>query len=1606
MTKIFLRELREMFKNKLFILLLVVGVSAVSLFVFKVYTAGSVASEAGEEMVKNVEITTDNKEQAVGMVDNSGKAVIKNDIQNEGKKKNKKNENDKDDENKRDKEVEIVKGKEVVKGEILVKYKSSSSKFAQENKDIALEGNGEVKVKNSIDNAKISVVKIGENETIESIMAKLKQDPDVEYVEPNYLYEVYDINSNDTDNDKLWGLHNSGQVIYGTEGTEDADIDFPEAMEIYNNNGSPIVAVIDTGVMYDHPDLQDNMVSGNGQDFANGDGDAYPKLGDSHGTHVAGTIAATYSNGEGITGVSPDAKIMALNACRYDDCKPGAIGYLSTAAIVESIGYAADNGARVINASFGGGGQSTSIYDAIEYFGTKGGLFIAAAGNGGTDQIGDDNDTAPQYPASYDLDNIIAIAATDNRDGLAIFSNYGIDSVDVGAPGVGIYSTVIEASHNWEEILDEEFEEGLSQYVQVPADSWRVLDDSYGDMALRGGHLNNEGNYLPNENVVITSGQQSLEGKDKAVMAMLLECDTGDAMPWEDYLALEISRDGVNFEEVDRFNERILGGVGEIDPRMSSYINYEHKLTPEYFTDTFKFRFRWVSDGNHSENQGCNIDYVVLAGDEVTTSPGYAYYNGTSMAAPHVAGLAGLLWSQKPELTYSEVKDIILTTGDDITALNNKTVTGKRINAFNALDSLMVPVLFEVTSILTPTNNVTPQYTFNSTKAGEITYEGGCSSTASSVAVEGDNVITFDALAEGVYSDCKIIVTDEYGNISNELLVSEFTIDTTAPVIPTVISQLTNNVLPVISGSASSLDTLTVELNGIVYVEGDGNLVDNGDNTWSLSIPVGSELPEGSQGVVLTLSDAAGNVAMNITVNEIIIDITIPVIILNGDSAISLNAGDVYLEQGATCTDTVDGDCIVVIGGDVVDTNSAGTYVVTYNAVDIAGNNADEITRIVTVNPDAIAPAIELVGNAVVNLAVGSFYLEQGATCTDNVDSNCVVVVGGDVVDTTTPGMYVVTYNAVDTSGNNADEIIRTVNVTDQNIPVITLVGDDVIDLTIGDSYTELGATAIDNVDGDISASIIIGGDIVDTTTPGTYVVTYNISDSNGNEAIEVIRTVNVNPDVTAPVIELNGSTEISLMIGDVYTEQGATCTDNVDSDCVVVVGGDAVDTTTPGTYVVTYNAVDIAGNNADEITRTVIVAPDTIIPVIILNGEAVINLIVGDAYVEPNARAVDNVDGDLTAEIVIGGDTVDVNVIGTYIVTYNVSDAAGNKADEVTRTVNVSPAPDTLAPVIELTGEAVINLAFEDIYTEQGATCTDNVDSDCTVVIGGDVVNTSNPGTYIITYNAVDTAGNNADEITRTVIVANSTFPMITLIGEAIIELLVGETYEEQGATAIDEIDGDISDKIVIGGDTVDVDTPGTYVVTYNVTDSDGEDAREVIRTVVVKEGKDEEDDNDDDKKSEKKTELERPKKPSVKCYDDYAKIKWGDRSHGEDGYKIRRRVMGTKEWTKITATDHEKEYSYKDRESLKPGVTYEWKIRAYRKSKRGEWSRKISCTMPVPKVVVKRVEVKGANIEQVKVEDKKEIQEEVVEINEDEMKPKKGWMRGLVDKVMELVR
>lgn len=257
--------------------------------------------------------------------------------------------------------------------------------------------------------------------------------------------------------------------------------------------------------------------------------------------------------------------------------------------------------------------------------------------------------------------------------------------------------------------------------------------------------------------------------------------------------------------------------------------------------------------------------------------------------------------------------------------------------------------------------------------------------------------------------------------------------------------------------------------------------------------------------------------------------------------------------------------------------------------------------------------------------------------------------------------------------------IYTAVEGIDAIAPTITLTGMESVSVNEGESYTDAGATASDNIDGDITANIVVDNP-VNTSVPGVYTVRYNVVDSAGNAATEVTREVTVVAinDTVKPVITLNGSASVTITEGDTYIDAGATASDNVDGDLTgsIVVSG-TVNTTMTGVYTLRYNVTDAAGNAADEVTRTVTVqaAPDTTAPVITLTGSASVTITQGSTFTDPGATASDDTDGDLSANIVVTG-SVDTGVIGVYTLSYNVSDAAGNAAQTVTRTVNVVAAP------------------------------------------------------------------------------------------------------------------------------------------------------------------------------------------------------------------------------------------------------------------------------------------------------------------------------------------
>jgi subtilisin family serine protease len=297
------------------------------------------------------------------------------------------------------------------------------------------------------------LVKLSQDQDMRAAIAQLKSEKGVETAEPNAIYHAFDDGiPNDPDFVKTWALNNTGQKSpleqEATTGVPGADIHIlPMWKDGIRGSRDILVAVIDTGIDSEHPDLKDNIytnpgeIAGDGKDndengfvddihgwnFAAKSNNSVDDNG--HGTHCAGTIGGVGNNGVGVAGVNWEVTLLPLKFLSASGS-----GTLKDA--VEAINYARMMKVKVMSNSWGGGAFSETLLKAIEDARDAGILFVAAAGNDSAN-----NDANPTYPASYDVLNVIAVAATDNRDMLAKFSNFGSRSVHVAAPGAGIYST-------------------------------------------------------------------------------------------------------------------------------------------------------------------------------------------------------------------------------------------------------------------------------------------------------------------------------------------------------------------------------------------------------------------------------------------------------------------------------------------------------------------------------------------------------------------------------------------------------------------------------------------------------------------------------------------------------------------------------------------------------------------------------------------------------------------------------------------------------------------------------------------------------------------------------------------------------------------------------------------------------------------------------------------------------------------------------------------------------------------------------------------------------------------------------------------------------------
>ncbi len=510
---------------------------------------------------------------------------------------------------------------------------------------------------------------------------------------------------------------------------------------------------------------------------------------------------------------------------------------------------------------------------------------------------------------------------------------------------------------------------------------------------------------------------------------------------------------------------------------------------------------------------------------------------------------------------------------------------------------------------------------------------------------------------------------------------------------------------------------------------------------------------------------------------------------------------------------------------------------------------------------DTTAPVITELGSDPETVEVGSTYTDAGATALDNYDGDLTLeIITVNPVDTSVVASYSVTYDVEDSSGNDAVTVTRTVNVVDIEAPVITLVGTDET-VEVGTTYTDAGATALDNYDGDLTVSIVTV-DPVDTSVVDSYTVTYDVEDSSGNDAVTVTRTVNV-VDTEAPVINDDDiSPTDTPEIGDIITII-AIVTDNdavtsvevdidgtpytmTDSDGDGVYESGSIDTAALGLSFHYYTISASDGTNTetesgffeviDSVDPVINSIADTPDPVEFGAEVTFTADVTDDNGVDEVTLTIDTIIEEMFYDSSTGLYTyvLDSDLLSVATFSYSVT-ATDVFSNEVTDSSGSLTVADSEVPVITVLGSDPETVEAGATYTDAGATATDNVDGDLTAsIVTVNPVDTSVVGTYTVTYDVTDAAGNAATQETRTVVVSDTTAPVITVLGNNPETVQLGDTYTDAGATATDSLDGDLTSSIITSG-TVDTTTIGTYTITYTVSDSAGNSDTETRDVEVV---------------------------------------------------------------------------------------------------------------------------------------------------------------------------
>jgi hypothetical protein len=576
-----------------------------------------------------------------------------------------------------------------VPGEVLVQFKAQTTRATRA---AALRDHGGTRLATLNAKGRLVRVKVKAGQSVEDAVAAYSADPRVEYAQPNYRVRLRAIPS-DPLFSQLWALQNGGQVIAPVPPAPIAPYDM---IDLYAPNNPPpgggadlavtrawdkvtdcrgaIVAVVDSGVNFLHEDLAPNMwVSGDptipnpGWDFVDNDRD--PTDGHGHGSHVAAIIGAVGNNGLGGVGVCWQARLMAVRA--FD-----ATGIGSDAAIIAGINFAVAHGAKVVNLSLGRPASPSgdpAFRQAIVDAGAAGAVVVAAAGNEGTD-----NDVSPDVPCSFTLPNLICVAALDQGYALATFSNFGATTVTVGAPGTNIAS----AWAGRHATIKETFTAGWSGSTTTVGGGWCLLTGT----AL----------VDPCDFGVVSYNAGT---DDRAFKTLTL------GPPFPLAATLDVALGGEIALGSDLLNIAFRAGATDPFAGGGTIVFTDSGSTGGVVVPLPTFD---VTKCTFATSAQCTLGVRLLS---APTSPGalgvaitrfdttvlsadlqvYALINGTSQAAPHVTGIAAMLFAFNPSYAVADVVAAVTAGGRPVPALAGKTVTGRAADAIGALSHINAP---------------------------------------------------------------------------------------------------------------------------------------------------------------------------------------------------------------------------------------------------------------------------------------------------------------------------------------------------------------------------------------------------------------------------------------------------------------------------------------------------------------------------------------------------------------------------------------------------------------------------------------------------------------------------------------------------------------------------------------------------------------------------------------------------------------------------------------------------------------------------------------------------------------------------------------------------